>query len=476
MFQNRPEHLAPLSEVIDTGKREGTAAYNTVKGMVNPMTYYHALADEPTAEEKKLIGDHGTVGNIAARPGLALARLSSEPLAHAAVKGVDIARSPDPVGEALKVAPEAIGTGAGLAVGGKLIGNAAEGTKALIKDPSWRTAGEATGVSPTIRATGRVLKNPAVSHLVGPAAITAATSGLGLPVAGAIGATEALIGERMGVPKMIEDAGQRMAETGLSPMEKLRTRLKPSPIRVGSYQDLPATPEAAAGVKSGLLRAAGDEAKGSDLTVRTLTDPTTDEKIHIIDTKDPSPTINKWHNENLRIGKRTSPGTVKPLVEEPTVERTPGGGIPQPPSSKEPTASQPLVGEPKAPPTWEEKLRNLNTEPVVRQGVGIGPKQNEPLIKTEQEAPVEEPKLSGRPDKAVHQKVGASDSEIKSLHEISNAELGELATRGGVNMGTLKVGRAKGYGAAEQISRADVFQKLYDLGLKPADILKLRSK
>src|SRR5208282_2702069 len=60
MFQNRPEHLAPLSEVIDTGKREGTAAvqsliqmpkavaqgaYEDVKGGHVPLI--HSMITEP---------------------------------------------------------------------------------------------------------------------------------------------------------------------------------------------------------------------------------------------------------------------------------------------------------------------------------------------------------------------------------------------------------------------------------------------
>jgi len=127
-------------------------------------------------------------------------------------------------------------------------------------------------------------------------------------------------------------------------------------------------------------------------------------------------------------------------------------------------AKRPAVGP------AEEKLNKLAEEPIVRPGVKMKDQTLEPV-----KAP-EGPKLSSRPDKAVHQTAGANEAEQDALHSITNAELGELASRAGYDMGTRTVGRAKGKSVAEQVSRADVFSALYKLGLKPSDILEKSGK
>src|ERR1035437_10254271 len=105
---------APISQSVDTFKREAGAAGRTVGGMLDPLTYYHAFADKPTDVENQQFTPKSTSG-VLGRFGLGVERLIAAPIANAGAAAIDIGKSKDPYGESLKAAPEAIGTGAGLA-------------------------------------------------------------------------------------------------------------------------------------------------------------------------------------------------------------------------------------------------------------------------------------------------------------------------------------------------------------------------
>jgi hypothetical protein len=106
----------------DTLIREGKAFGQTVKGMLDPRTYYHAFTDPATEEEKQVFQEKDIKG--AKHIGLGTYRLAVSPLAHAGASAVEIAKSHDPIQGALEAAPEALGTAGGVLVGGKLLGSA----------------------------------------------------------------------------------------------------------------------------------------------------------------------------------------------------------------------------------------------------------------------------------------------------------------------------------------------------------------
>jgi hypothetical protein len=113
-------HLTgPKSEdTTDTLGREVSSLGESIAGI--PSGIYHSFADEPsTPEEKALVAGHNPVLGQAALGG---ERMIAAPIRTAAhwYKGAIAGRVPDPVGQALNVAPEAIGVGAAAPITEKL--------------------------------------------------------------------------------------------------------------------------------------------------------------------------------------------------------------------------------------------------------------------------------------------------------------------------------------------------------------------
>lgn len=103
--------------------REANAAKNSITGI--PSSIYHAFADAPTPEETQEAGGPQEVQG-AKRVGLGVGRLTSEPIINAAKWYSQAAQGkvPDALNQALSVAPEAIGAGAGNMLAGKAIESA----------------------------------------------------------------------------------------------------------------------------------------------------------------------------------------------------------------------------------------------------------------------------------------------------------------------------------------------------------------
>ena len=95
--------------------REVKAGVDTIAGI--PSAIYHAAVDQPTEEEAATFGGPQEVSGPK-RIGLAVHRLTTEPVQNAIewYKNAFARKVPDPVGQALSVSPEAIGSGAATAL------------------------------------------------------------------------------------------------------------------------------------------------------------------------------------------------------------------------------------------------------------------------------------------------------------------------------------------------------------------------
>jgi hypothetical protein len=142
----------------ETLGRELSSAAQSIYGI--PKAIIHAFTDEPTAEEKTQF--QGDVQG-AKRIGLGIHRLTTAPLQTAAEWYGNVAqgRVPDAYGQALSVAPEAIGQGAGTVVSAKLAEMAPASAKAVsdtvqkITPPAIR--GAASGINTVLqKAPGAV--------------------------------------------------------------------------------------------------------------------------------------------------------------------------------------------------------------------------------------------------------------------------------------------------------------------------------
>lgn len=124
------------SGVMDTLGREASSAAGAIAGI--PGGIYHAFADPATQEETTEAGGSQEVSG-AKRIGLGVGRLTAAPVLNAARWYGDAAQGkiPNAYEQALGVAPEAIGQGAGSVIAGKL---AAEAPGAIAKAPIGRIA------------------------------------------------------------------------------------------------------------------------------------------------------------------------------------------------------------------------------------------------------------------------------------------------------------------------------------------------
>ena len=101
-------------EVPKTLGREVYSGVKTIAGLADPRPYYHALTDAPKEDEPPTFGNPVDPSGIATR---AAYRLIGKPVQNAVEDYSGGKVSPD---AALSVAPEAMGTGAGTVVAGKL--------------------------------------------------------------------------------------------------------------------------------------------------------------------------------------------------------------------------------------------------------------------------------------------------------------------------------------------------------------------
>jgi hypothetical protein len=92
---------------------------------------------------------------------------------------------------------------------------------------------------------------------------------------------------------------------------------------------------------------------------------------------------------------------------------------------------------------------------------GLGGKELEPNKPiAERPKPVEEEKISSRPDKAVLQKAKASPETMDKLLKLTQVELRQLAINAGEDMGQESIGSGKNPAAAGKTPRAEVFERL----------------
>jgi hypothetical protein len=134
-----PKNLgsAAKTNLIEAPKTLGREVYSAGKSLINMIpSAYHAVADEPTEEEKQQ--GFGGLGRAA----LPAQRMIVKPLDTAAdfYSKAAYGQEPDATGAVLENAPEALGTAAGTVIGGKLIDAgierapaAAEGAGKLVK-------------------------------------------------------------------------------------------------------------------------------------------------------------------------------------------------------------------------------------------------------------------------------------------------------------------------------------------------------
>jgi hypothetical protein len=161
-----PDSGVMRSQLIAPAKTLGREVYSagkTALGMI-PVAY-HAFADVATPEEKaeqaqfeKEQGEEpGTESRGLKRIGLGLERMTTAPLIQGVKDWSDPATRPT-LDQALSVAPEAVGQGAGTVVGGKLIEGAAEKVPAAVE-------GAMESAAPT-STLGRIALDEAKHYLI----------------------------------------------------------------------------------------------------------------------------------------------------------------------------------------------------------------------------------------------------------------------------------------------------------------------
>jgi len=177
--QTAPPAAPPESHwytgVGDTLEREASSLGNTI--VQTPGAIAHAFTDAPTAEEQQQVAPGIDQGFR-----LGIHRLVAEPIVNAAKWYSDALHGnvPDPVGQALSVAPEAIGAGGGNVLFGK-----------AVADAPGMVRGAADTAAPAVRLAGRALGSPTGARLTA-------------------GATGAAVGEAVGHPWIGYFAGEHV--------------------------------------------------------------------------------------------------------------------------------------------------------------------------------------------------------------------------------------------------------------------------
>jgi hypothetical protein len=161
--QSGPDSL----DEFDTLRREASSLGNAITGM--PSTLYHSFADKPqNEEEKRTMAEHPIVGRAA----MGLGRIMVDPIKNAAQWYGQAAKGqiPDPMGQALSVAPEAIGSAAGNVLAAKGVESApgmAKGTIDIASQiPSAAKIG-LRGVGKIARAGADVI-DPDITGIISP--------------------------------------------------------------------------------------------------------------------------------------------------------------------------------------------------------------------------------------------------------------------------------------------------------------------
>ena len=165
-----PDSGVVRSQLIAPAKslgRELISGGKTAAGLIPSI--YHAFADEPTEEEKQQQAqfekEHGEEAGAETsglkRIGLGIERMTTAPLIDAAKTYANPATRPT-YEQALSVAPEAMGQGAGTVVGGKLIGDMAEKAPAAAKGAA---KGAIERVTPS-STLGKIATEEAKNYLI----------------------------------------------------------------------------------------------------------------------------------------------------------------------------------------------------------------------------------------------------------------------------------------------------------------------
>jgi hypothetical protein len=155
---------APEPSFLNTLGREVSAAGQTLNPIAIGKGVYHAFSDDPTAEEQKEFSTDKNPGVIK-RGAIGVTRMTADPIANAAIWYGRAAQGkiPNATDQALSVLPEAIGTGAGNVVGGKVIESApgaiARAGQAIAENP------KAIATAP-IRLAARTAESVANQKLV----------------------------------------------------------------------------------------------------------------------------------------------------------------------------------------------------------------------------------------------------------------------------------------------------------------------
>lgn len=239
--QAAPEEKSPEPSFLNTLGREGRSAYQSIVGI--PGAVYHAFSDAPTPEEQKEFSTDAHPGLIK-RGAIGLTRMTAEPIADAAVWYTRAAQGkiPNAYEQALSVAPEAFGQGAGNVI-------AAKGVDSAIDTAQNMTATKATApVRAAVRTANTSLEK--APELVGGAAGAAVGKELGHPVLGATAGAALgrrflpkirIPGENFGLPDRVT-GGPAVAPQYVEPQPVYPGATLPEHPGVFPGAPLPATP------------------------------------------------------------------------------------------------------------------------------------------------------------------------------------------------------------------------------------------
>jgi hypothetical protein len=109
--------------------------------------------------------------------------------------------------------------------------------------------------------------------------------------------------------------------------------------------------------------------------------------------------------------------------------------------------------------TWKNGSKGWGWYKAISDAIdkALGVKKLNPEVPLRDQALVEEPQFSSRPDKAVLQKAGADEATASKLLSLTNVELRQLAISLGEDMGQETIDRAKLSGSTP---KEQVFERL----------------